>query len=166
MRKCGRFEHVRVSYTRQHTGVLLRYTCHVCATHRQRLLCAHRCTHPHTLVMEGISTTAGTLEEGAVAWQVRRRTHSHVMEGICTAGSLEEGEVVWQVRTRTSILHTQTHRSTAALPMYVPHRESPVNVYRKSWSPQSSSYRSAVGTFRCMVCVCKDSAAARGGGTP
>ena len=35
----------------------------------------------------------------------------------------------------------------------VPHRESLVNVYRKSWSPQSSRYRSSVGTFRCMVCV-------------
>ena len=76
------------------------------------------------------------------------------MEGISTtAGTLEEGEVVWQVRTRTRILHTRTHRSTAALPMYVPHRESPVNLYRKSLSPQSSRYRSAVGTFRCMVCV-------------
>ena len=39
------------------------------------------------------------------------------MEGICTAGTLEEGEVVWQVRTRTRNLHTQTHRSTAALHM-------------------------------------------------
>ena len=37
--------------------------------------------------------------------------------------------------------------------MYVPHRESPVNVCRKNWSPQSSRYRFAVGTFRCMVCV-------------
>ena len=55
--------------------------------------------------------------------------HTHVMEGICTAGTLEEGEVVWQVRTRTRILHTQTHRSTAALHMYAPHRESHVNVY-------------------------------------
>ena len=58
-------------------------------TQRQRELCAHRCTHLHT----------------------------QVMEGICTAGTLEEGEVVWQVRTRTRILHTPTHRSTAALHM-------------------------------------------------
>ena len=50
-------------------------------------------------------------------------------------------------------IHKQTHSSTPALHMYVPHGESPVNVYRKSWSPQSSRYRSAVGTFRCMVCV-------------
>ena len=78
--------------------------------------------------------------------------HTKVMEGICTAGALEEGEVVWQVRTRTRILHTQTHRSIAALHTYVPHRESPVNVYRKSWSPQSR-YRSAIGAFRCMVCA-------------
>ena len=28
-----------------------------------------------------------------------------------------------------------------------------MNAYRKSWSPPSSRYRSAVGTFRCMVCV-------------
>ena len=28
-----------------------------------------------------------------------------------------------------------------------------MHVYRKSWSPQSSRYRPAVGTFRCMVCV-------------
>ena len=101
--------------------------------------------------MEGICT-AGALEEDEVVWQVRTRTHSHVMEGICTAGALEEDEVVWQVRTRTRTLHTQTHRSIAALHTYVPHRESPVKVYRKSWSPQSR-YRSAKGTFRCMVCV-------------
>ena len=37
--------------------------------------------------------------------------------------------------------------------MYVPHRESRLSVYRKSWSPQSSRYRPAEGTFRCMVCV-------------
>ena len=43
--------------------------------------------------------------------------HTHVMEGICTAGTLEEGEVVYQVRTLTRILHTLTHRSTAALHM-------------------------------------------------
>ena len=37
------------------------------------------------------------------------------MEGISTtAGTLEEGEVVWQIRTRARILHTQTHRSTTA----------------------------------------------------
>ena len=54
--------------------------------------------------------------------------------------------------THGYLTHTQTQMSTAALPMYVPHRESPVNVYRESWSPQSR-YRSAVGTFRCMVCV-------------
>ena len=39
------------------------------------------------------------------------------MEGISTAGTLEEGEVVWQVGTRTRIPHTRTHRSTAALHM-------------------------------------------------
>ena len=43
--------------------------------------------------------------------------HTQVMKGICTAGTPEEGEVLWQVRTRTRILHTQTHRSTAALHM-------------------------------------------------
>ena len=43
--------------------------------------------------------------------------HTYVMEEICTAGTLEEDEVVWQVRTRTRILHTQKHRSTAALHM-------------------------------------------------
>ena len=41
------------------------------------------------------------------------------MEGICTTGTLEEGELVWQVRTRTRILHAKTHRSTAALHMYL-----------------------------------------------
>ena len=35
---------------------------------------------------------------------------------------------------------------------YIPHRESPANCWN-SWSPQSSRYRSAVGTFRFMVCV-------------
>ena len=45
--------------------------------------------------------------------------HTQVMEGICATGTLEEGDVVWQVRTRTRILHTQTHRSTAVLHMYV-----------------------------------------------
>ena len=43
------------------------------------------------------------------------------MEGMCTAGTLEEVEVIWQVRTRTRILHTQTHRITAALHMNVLH---------------------------------------------
>ena len=109
----------------------------------QRELCAYRCTYTHCC----------DHDECAAHMQCRVHTSSHVMEGICTAGALEEGEVVWQVRTRTRIPHTQTRRSTAALHMYLPHRESPVNVYRKSWSPQSSIYRSAVGTFRCMVCV-------------
>ena len=45
------------------------------------------------------------------------------MKWICYVGTLEEGEVVWQVRTRTRILHTQTHRSTAALHMYVVHTQ-------------------------------------------
>ena len=45
--------------------------------------------------------------------------HTPVMEGISTAGTLEEGEVVWQVQTRRRILHTQTHISTAAIHMCV-----------------------------------------------
>ena len=45
------------------------------------------------------------------------------MEGICIAGTLEEAELVCQVRTRTRILHTQTHRSTAAIHMYVVHTQ-------------------------------------------
>ena len=40
--------------------------------------------------------------------------HTQVMEGICTAGTLEEGEVAWQIRTRARILHTQTQKSTTA----------------------------------------------------
>ena len=128
---------------------------HVCATHSQN--CVHTAVHTHTAVT---MLSAQRIVSSALYTPV----HSHVMEGICTAGALEEGGIVWQVRTRTRIPHTQTHRSTAGLNMYVLHRESLVNVYWKSWSPQSSRYRSAVGTFRCMVC--RDSAAARGGGTP
>ena len=108
------------------------------------------------------------MEEGEVVWQVRRRTHSHVMEGISTtAGALEEGEVVWQVRTRTGILHTQTHRRPAALPMYLvctTQREPCECVSEELVSP----------VVKIPLCcrdvplhgVCKDSAAARGGGTP
>ena len=57
------------------------------------------------------------------------------MEGICTTGTLEEGEVVWQVRTRTRILHTQTHKSIAALHMYVLHREPRACVLEELVSP-------------------------------
>ena len=35
----GALEHVRVSYTRKHTGVLLRYTCRLCTTQRERCEC-------------------------------------------------------------------------------------------------------------------------------
>ena len=49
--------------------------------------------------------------------------------------------------------HANTQEYCCATHVYVLHRESTVNVYRRSWSPQSSRYRSAVGTSRCMVCV-------------
>ena len=62
-------------------------------------------------------TVMSNNDHAILVWQVRTRTNSHVMEGICTAGALEEGEVVWQVRTRKRILHTQTHMTTAALHM-------------------------------------------------
>ena len=45
----GRFEHVRASYTRKHTGaLLLRYTCRLCATHSDR--CVRTAVHAHTAV--------------------------------------------------------------------------------------------------------------------
>ena len=40
--------------------------------------------------------------------------HTHVMEGICTAGTLEEGEVAWQRFEHVRAWYTQTHRSTTA----------------------------------------------------
>ena len=43
----GRFEHVRVSYTRKHTGILLRYTC-MYYTHSES--CVHTAVHTHTAV--------------------------------------------------------------------------------------------------------------------
>ena len=138
-----------ILHTRKHTGVLLRYT--VCATHSES--CVHTAVHTHTAVT---MPSAQRISSSAVY------THAYTCDGRDLYRRNAGGR--WQVRTRTRIIHMQTHRSTAALHMYVLHRESPVNVYWNSWSPKSSRYRSGVGTFRCMVC--RDSAAARGGGTP
>ena len=75
----------------------------------------HTAVHTHTAVT--------MLSAQRISSAVYTPAFTCVMEGICTAGALEESEVVRQVQTRTRILHTQTHRSTAALHMYVPCRE-------------------------------------------
>ena len=74
-------------------------------THRQRELCAHRCTHLHPQV---------------------------VMEGICTAGTLEEGEVVWQGFEHVRASYTRKHTGVLRLRYYTrslcaTHRESCVH---------------------------------------
>ena len=106
--------------------------------HTRRELCAHRCTYTAVTMLSAqrISSAVYTLAFTCAGRDLYRRSagerwgsmcrrfehvrihHPHVMEGICTAEALEEGEVVYQVRTRTRILHTLTHRSTAALHMY------------------------------------------------
>ena len=83
-------------------------------THTARAVCTP--LHKHTAVT--------MLSAQRISSAVYIYLHTQVMEGICTAGTLEEGEVVWQVRTRTRVLHTQTHRSTAALHMHVVHTAS------------------------------------------